>query len=89
MVVVKINDKILLYIFGYFGLYTFGSCIPLGLVYLWLVYLWLCIPLGDIPPRRTLEKNVACPPPPLSPLFTWARIAPYGPSYDAFRDSSG
>ena len=49
MVVVKINDKILLYIFGYFGLYTFGSCIPLGLVYLWLVYLWLCIPLGDIP----------------------------------------
>ena len=51
MVVVKINDKILLYIFGYFGLYTFGSCIPLGLVYLWLVYLWLCIPLGDIPPK--------------------------------------
>ena len=29
--------------------HTFGSCIPLGLVYLWLVYLWLCIPLGDIP----------------------------------------
>ena len=52
MVVVKINDKILLYIFGYFGLYTFGSCIPLGLVYLWLVYLWLCIPLGDIPPAE-------------------------------------
>ena len=38
MVVVKINDKILLYIFGYFGLYTFGSCIPLGLVYLWVLY---------------------------------------------------
>ena len=50
MVVVKINDKILLYIFGYFGLYTFGSCMPLGLVYLWVLYTFgSCIPLACIP----------------------------------------
>ena len=30
MVVVKINDKILLYTFRYFGSYTFGSRIPLA-----------------------------------------------------------